>query len=436
MKTRYATTFGHLINSWADKIIFLLYKFAEYLEYKLSPAAEYVTLHFPRAARFLASVTPKKLFAFLCMISVLSQIDFLSEIRIIRVVVIIFWGLAFLFFAAKSRLKLCRKALLLLCPILVFDLLIFITGLLKGNLPGYFGSPITYSANLSAFVFLTGTLAGSVSGKKLILTGAKVYVLCAILISVYTIITSFSGVWLSAETYVYSRKNSLAPIILTAVCCIIFLKIIKNVKLNSLLFVLFVGFMVLLKSRASIIGLAAASVVWYVCVVKNRRVRLYIFIAFLLAVLLVFTIPALRELVVGNIILNNRASLGVNEITSGRSEQFALIFLTNFPKAPFFGNGSMYIESLPLAALLSFGIVPAVPLMIFAFAPLRTAVKCKYSAVPKNYILFLKAASIAFLINCLFEERAPFGPGITYFFIWFTSGFIIGRGKQQTVSIR
>ena len=341
------------------------------------------------------------------------------------------------FFLPQSRALSCSgRRWFFLCPILIFDLLTFLTGLVKGNLSGYLCSPITYSANLSAFVFLTGSLAGAVSGKKLILTGAKVYVLCAIFISIYTIITSFSGIWLSAETYVYSRKNSLAPIILTAVCCIMFLKIIKNVKLNTLLLVLFIGFMVLLKSRASIIGLAAALVVWYVCVIKNRRKRLYIIIAVLLAVLLVLVIPALRELVIGNIIFNNRASLGVNEITSGRSEQFTLIFLANFPNAPFFGSGSTYIESLPLAALLSFGVVSALPLLIFAAVPLRTATLFKNGPVPKSYVLFLKAASIAFLINCLFEERAPFGPGITYFFLWFTSGFFIGCKKNLSVSIR
>ena len=159
-------------------------------------------------------------------------------------------------------------------------------------------------------------------------------------------------------------------------------------------------------------------------------------IAVLLAVLLVLVIPALRELVIGNIIFNNRASLGVNEITSGRSEQFTLIFLANFPNAPFFGSGSTYIESLPLAALLSFGVVSALPLLIFAAVPLRTATLFKNGPGPKSYVMFLKAASIAFLINCLFEERAPFGPGITYFFLWFTSGFFIGCKKNLSVSIR
>ena len=436
MKTRYATTYRRLIHSWADNIISLLDVFAAFLQTRLAPAVNGVTRRFPRIAEFFKNLTPKKLFAFLCMVSVLSQIDFLSEVWLIRAAVILLWFMAFLFFAAKSRLKLQRETLFFLCPILIFDLLTFLTGLVKGNLSGYLCSPITYSANLSAFVFLTGSLAGAVSEKKLILTGAKVYVLCAIFISIYTIITSFSGIWLSAETYVYSRKNSLAPIILTAVCCIMFLKIIKNVKLNTLLLVLFIGFMVLLKSRASIIGLAAALVVWYVCVIKNRRKRLYIIIAVLLAVLLVLVIPALRELVIGNIIFNNRASLGVNEITSGRSEQFTLIFLANFPNAPFFGSGSTYIESLPLAALLSFGIVSALPLLIFAAVPLRTATLFKNGPVPQSYVLFLKAASIAFLINCLFEERAPFGPGITYFFLWFTSGFFIGCKKNLSVSIR
>lgn len=370
------------------------------------------------------------------MVSTLSQIDFLSEIRPIRITVILFWFLAFLFFAAKTKLRLNRETLFLLCPMFLFDLLIFIVGLLKGNLAGYFGSQITYSANLSAFVFLTGTLAGSVSDGKLIVTGAKVYVLCAIFISVYTILTSFSGIWLSAETYVYSRKNSLAPIILTSVCCLTFLKIIKNMKLKLLLLSLFIVFIVLLKSRASIIGLAVAFVVWYVCVIKSRRMRFFVLASVLFFAVLVITVPTLRELVVGNIIFNNRAALGANEITSGRSEQFTRTFLVNFPKAPLFGNGSMYIESLPLAALLSFGIVSAVPLLTFAFVPLHVAASCKNTSISKTHVLFLKATAIAFLMNGLFEERAPFGPGITYFFLWFTGGFLISRKKQTVVSLR
>ena len=201
------------------------------------------------------------------------------------------------------------------------------------------------------------------------------------------------------------------------------------------LLLLFVGFIILLKSRASIIGLAAASVVWYVCVCKNKRIRLYIFISLVLAAVLIFAIPQLRDLVIGNILLNNRGSLGLNDVSSGRLEQFQEIFLVEFPKAPFFGNGKMYIESLPLAALLSFGIFPTIPLLIFAAVPLYIAVKCRGQNVPINNIIFLKALSIAFLINGIFEERAPFGPGITYFFLWFTSGFVLCLERSHPVSI-
>lgn len=427
MKTRYMTTYKQLINSWADKIIFFLNVFVKFLQIRLKPAIKYIVERLPKAARFFKTITLKKVFVFLCAASVMSQIDFLTEVRLVHASIIIFWFLAFFVFTVKAGFKLYREVLLLLFPILFFDALIFIIGLVKGNLGGYLRTPIAYSANLSAFVFFAGTQVGSTANRKLLLTGARVYVLCAILIAIYTILTNFTGIWLFSETYVYSRKNSLAPIILTAVCCIVFLKIIKNTKLNTLILTLFIGFIILLKCRASMLGLAVAAVVWYVCAVNSRRTRLYAFILFLSATVLILTIPALRNLVVENIILNNRASLGINEVTSGRTEQFSSIFLVYFPKSPLFGNVNMYIESLPLAAILSFGIVAAVPLLIFAFVPLRTAIICKQnSQLPKRYILFLMAISVAFLINCLFEERAPFGPGTTYFFLWFTSGFLIG----------
>lgn len=435
MKTRYKTIFRQWINLCSDNITALLCALADFLQMRLSSAVKSFTLRFPKATAFLRSLTPRKLFAFLCMISVFSQIDFLAEIPAIRMVVIAFWFLAFLFFAAKSHLQLGRNVLSFLVPLVVFDLLIFMTGLFKGNLIGYIGSPITYSANLSAFVFLTGALAASLRDRKMIVIGAKVYILCAAVLAVYTILTSFSGVWFSSETYIYPRKNSLAPIILTAVCCVMFLRLLKTTTWHVLFLAIFISFIALLKSRASVVGLAVAFIVWYVWGTKDKRTRLYALLFVFAALLAIAFIPPLRQLIIGNILLNNRAAQGLNAVSSGRLEQFTETFLVLFPKAPFFGNGSVYIESLPLASLLSFGLFATIPLTWFAAAPLRVAFLQKNPGILRPYVLFLRAISLAFIVNCFFEERAPFGPGSTYFFFWFTCGFVDGTDDAYAISI-
>ena len=132
-----------------------------------------------------------------------------------------------------------------------------------------------------------------------------------------------------------------------------------------------------------------------------------------------------------NILLNHRASEGISAVTSGRTDQITEV-LTELPAADtgnsasfLTGSGSTYIESLPMAAILSYGIIASVPLILFAFVPLVCANLAKKTNIgKKGYALLLLALSIAFLCSGLFEERAPFGPGVTYFLFWFLSGYL------------
>lgn len=370
----------------------------------------------------------------MCALSVLAQASFLTALPGVRMTVICLWGVGFLYFAFVSRLAISGKTIRCLFPLILFNVLILIIGFCRGNVSGYLTSPIAYSANLSGFLFLAGSACGACDtkeGESFLLAGGRVYVFCTLAVAAYTLISNFSAFWNPSMVYVYAQKNSLAPIVVTAMCCIVFLKLYKDTKLSGLFLFSFSVFLVLLKSRSAIFGLAVALFIWWVYAINSGRSRWqiagYTFIEFVL----VMIIPTLRNFIVGEILLNNRASMGLNEISSGRTEQYAHL-PESVPHAFLFGNGNTYIESFPLASFATFGMIAAVILFTFAFMPLFVSHKKQTSVVCRQSALLLRGLALSFLVIALFEERAPFGPGTSYFFLWFSAGFLT-EYKQKSV---
>ena len=156
--------------------------------------------------------------------------------------------------------------------------------------------------------------------------------------------------------------------------------------------------------------------------VKDKHLRRQIFYAAIMAFLLVVVIESLRNLMFGQLLFNNRAAEGVNGISSGRTDQVAEVFTPAITRSFWFGGGGTYIESFPLAALTSYGVIAFVPLLLFAFTPLFCVI-LSWKSTPDSEAYLLTAISVAFLLISIFEERAPFGPGVTYFFLWFSAGF-------------
>lgn len=431
MNMKYATTWMHSIVSLADNLSVWLYAFAGIITRIFAPIGK----RMPLLSHIFSSITPKLLFAFVCILSVLSQVDVFAAIPTVRICVIVAWAFVFLLIALKTHLFIHKKAIALLFPILIFDILILVIGVAKGQPMTYLGSPIVYSSNLCAFVFIVGSLFGKAADEELIFFGAKIYVICAVAIAVYTILTTFSEVGFSPYLYAYSRKNSLAPMIVTAICCTLFLKPFQCREFHTPSLILLCALMALLKSRANLIGLVAVLIIWYFCAVKDPHARRQIFLNVIAIVFLVLAISSLRELVIDNILFNHRADLGISGITSGRTDQITEIIVETPPEIskPYFtGNGYTYVESLPLAAVLSYGIFAPIFLLIFAFTPLFATFISKKVWLQQKIVLFLLAISVAFLLNGIFEERAPFGPGVTYFMLWFTSGFVVSCSQKSS----
>ena len=422
---KYLTTFQRSTLSCADKLSSSLHRigtklFGAYPEEGKQPVSE-------RQNKVSAL-----LFGLLCAFSVLSQTDVIAAFPYVRLLVIALWIPAFLYAAVRSRLHLGKHVLASLFPLVVFDCLVLVIGFVRGCSGVYLSSPIFYAANLSAFVFVTGGLFGKIAGQDVIKKGIRIYILCTLCVAIYTILTTFFTQGLSSYLYVYSRKNSLAPIVLTAICCVLFLKPFSHKEWHTPLLMIFGTFLVLLKSRSNFIGFFAVLVIWYIFSLNGKESRKQVFLNLLTAAFLILAVSTLRDLVIDNILLNHRASEGLSGISSGRTDQIAEAVQTPVVQGSrLFGNGYTYIESLPLAVILSYGILSLIPLVAFAFVPLHAAFCAKRAKLSKGFVLFLFAISVAFLINGIFEERAPFGPGTTYFMLWFISGFSLAKEEKN-----
>jgi len=417
---KYLTTFQHSTLSCADKISSLLHRLGTKL---FGERKEAISKKQSTAATVL--------FSLLCAFSVLSQTDFISAIPLVRLLVIALWVPVFLYAAVRSRLDFGKRVIASLFPLIIFDVLVLLIGVLRGCPGVYLSSPVFYAANLSAFVFAVGGLFGKIADADMLKQGIKVYVVCTLLVALYTILTTFFTESLSSYFYVYSRKNSLAPIVLTAICCVLFLKPFARKEWRTPLLMILGTFLVLLKSRSNFIGFFAVLVIWYVFSLNGKESRKQVLYNLLTAAFLILAVSTLRELVIDNILLNHRAGEGLSGISSGRTDQIAeVVDAPVIPGSRLFGNGYTYIESLPLAVILSYGVLSLIPLVAFAFVPLHAARCAKRAKLPAEFVLFLFAISVAFLINGIFEERAPFGPGTTYFMLWFVSAFSLSKSEN------
>ena len=150
-------------------------------------------------------------------------------------------------------------------------------------------------------------------------------------------------------------------------------------------------------------------------------------------VLLIIFQPNVNHLIVDEILLNNRSS-DLATLSSGRDYHW-YIFKTEFYDYLFMGTGGTYLESMPLAVLMSYGLIGGIPVLLFAIKPLCYAIKERKSKKYQLYTVLVISISLTMLINSIFEEQAPFGPGVKCYFLWLICGLYIGKKKHDNQNV-
>ena len=291
----------------------------------------------------------------------------------------------------------------------------------------YSNSELPYPIFLSSFVLFVGYLVGQfldIDDVDLLLT-ACVISITPVCIDVFR--TYVYGVDMGDLVYAYASKNSVSQILLSAWIIILLRKFgkttgfIKNVY-YFLFFVLLTITLLGLKSRATIIGIPVA-IIWILMHGKQDRKIKYIIILIMIAVVVfLLVMPQYYDMLVNNILLGNRSSSSLEDLTSGRYSQWQN-FGNDFKDTWLLGQGSAARESIVLTALLEFGVVGGGFIFALALSPLWWCLR-KFNH--KNpFYLFFSSLAIVYIVNGVFEQLAPFGPGVKCYLLWFLFGIFL-----------
>lgn len=362
----------------------------------------------------------------LCSVfSVLSQIPLNTIDLFSKPFLFFLWTftLCFVLFAFAGRLRF--RVLCYILPVLIFDCLIMLFQIFSGK--SYLSSQLFYPIHLSSFIFIVCYFCGQFLTEKSFKRIINLYVISVIIVSLYIFFTYYFGLtnWFSSTLYIYSSKNSFAQIVLFAAVLIFLYGFMNNKKLKFPLIFLLIFFLLLLKCRSTLVGLFIIVIYIVFFHIKNFSLKVFVVLFFLIFLLSIFIIPSFNDFFIEGMIFNNRGDEGWGVITSGRLSHFNR-FLSLFRENPIIGNGKVRIESFPLSILAGFGVFAGSFLIFFAITPLIFSIKriLKKEISPMLSVLFL--FSMISLSNCLFEEQAPFGPGVKCFMLWFVYGFFLG----------
>lgn len=230
--------------------------------------------------------------------------------------------------------------------------------------------------------------------------------------------------------YAFKNKNSMGQILL---CCG-FIALVNYkpkfvaVKIAYYLAICFMFFvMIVMKARATMVcGLFI--LMYYVFKSGNRKLQISVIFLFIFLVSLILLYQDLFELIVTGILLANNDVNDINDVSSDRvvlvSEAIELL-KENY----ILGIGDFYIDCMPVAMLLQFGIFGAtfVFFLIILFGYYVTRLDYNNDKLSRTaFLLFC-----AFLINSLFEAQPPFGPGAKCFLLWITIGFSFADSEKK-----
>lgn len=277
------------------------------------------------------------------------------------------------------------------------------------------------------FIIFVGYLAGRFFEIRDIDSILTAYVISSSVVCLDVFRTYVFGTDMSALTYSYASKNSVSQILLSCWIIILLRKfgkttgLIKNVYYIAV-FLLLTITMLGLKSRATIIGMPVV-IVWILVNGKIDRKIKRIIIPIIIAVVAFLLIkPQYYEMLVNNILFANRSGGSLEDLTSGRYSQWQN-FGDEFKDIWMFGKGSAARESLVLTALLEFGVIGGSLIFVLALCPLWWCFR-KFNR-NNSFYLFFSSIAIVYIMNGVFEQLAPFGPGVKCYLLWFLFGIFL-----------
>ncbi|MBE5749748.1 MAG: O-antigen ligase family protein [Clostridiales bacterium] len=364
----------------------------------------------------------------------ITQIPFLIGVRYIKLLSYAPWIFVFLyliFLRNKRRIGFYFKSQAHVYFLLgvVFSICVILEFLSLEGLGVNLLMPIL----ISVFIYTIAVNSGFLLTDDEIKNICYCYIISSMIVATFVYFEILaSGFKWNNIAYAYGSKNSVSQIILTAIFLSLFLtgkrkgKSIVFVDVASLLMIVLLFMM---KSRATLVGLVIILLFVLFGEGYNKSVKFVIvFITLAFVGILVFN-QTFRNDFIEQVIFANRSGAGLDDISSGRITQLSG-FPKRFSEKPILGHGRDYIESMFFDAFLELGLVGGIAVNVLALTPVVYSIKnYRRNKDWLNYMVFV--VSLCYYVNGLFEQLAPFGPGVKCYFLWLIHGITVAFNVKR-----
>ncbi len=359
----------------------------------------------------------------------LSQLPIFIDSNSTQIVTYFCWGCIFLVCCLQKELQIKIKALNIISIFAVIIIIPIFFGMIAGL--NYVDTRINYSLIITAGIFIISSFIPVFDMDDLNLV-YRSYIISATVLAIVIYINYFlvSGFNFDSTVYEYGSKNSSSQIVLTAIILSIFdLRGDKKVWkiLNFMCLSINMAVLLLMRSRASIIGIVIIVLMILLDKGIDKKIRRIVLAASVIFVCLMFFNENLYDTVINKILFASRDSTDLDDVSSGRYSQWEA-FPQLFSENPIFGRGKFKIESFPLSVLVQYGALFGLPVIVLGIYPLIYAIKRRARG---KHFQILMVTSAVYLLNGVFEELSPFGPGVKCYFVWMMLGILIRGFKYE-----
>lgn len=280
---------------------------------------------------------------------------------------------------------------------------------------------------MSIFILAVSVMTGDELQDEDIYKVFTTYIVTGLVVCVNVFISYIYGNSLEGFDYLYDSKNSVSQILLTVWTLIILYKFKGQTKLKivgyaiALMFVTYC--MLALKSRATLIAMPLV-VLLILCNGKSHKAARRVALALTAVAIVLLLNDDIYNTVVNEILLAGRGTEDMNMITSGRADEWKT-FWSDWDGYELFGQGRRKRESIILTALLEFGIVGGGIILVLAVYPIYWGIQ--YLKKTNPFYLCFMIIAVVYFVNGIFEQLAPFGPGVKCYFLWMMLGLLSAR---------
>lgn len=367
-----------------------------------------------------------------CAVSVLSQIPAFVASGVTSIISILAWLVLAFFSLMANRGKFLLTVQYPLYIVMVLAGFYLVAAFFNN---AYLQSDLPYTIVLAAFVLVTGNIAGGQMNKADLNLIAKSYIFGSTILALIIYRDYFAQVTEASPIYVYGEKNSTAQILITAVILIMTTQLGTKEKRKWLYLgclVILTAVILMTKSRATIIFFPFLA--WLVLTSSSisKKYKRVILFCILIIIIVLMRNREFRDSLLNDVLFAGRDSSDMNSLSSGRWKEWQTFF-ADWGDGWLFGHGRMKRESLILTAFLEYGVFFGMLILVLAAYPLYFALR----KLPKQHSerTLLVCVASCYLINGIFEQLAPFGPGVKCFFLWFLLGILASPAKDaQTKS--